>query len=111
MRSMTKSPVDLAREALAVGNASLPAYSSKYSRKDYTLPQMFAILCLRAFFKADLRGIEQILLDFSDLRNVLELRKVPDFSAISRAEGRLFKTGALSSGCLELYWSVLGRAA
>ena len=41
---MTKSPRAVAREALAPARGSLPAYSSKYSRKDYTQHQLFAVL-------------------------------------------------------------------
>ena len=44
---MTKSPLAVAREALAIGQRSLPTYASKFSRKDYTLPQLFALLVLR----------------------------------------------------------------
>jgi len=35
---MTKSPIDLVHEALAVGQEALPIYASKYSRKDFTPP-------------------------------------------------------------------------
>lgn len=48
---MTKSPLALAREALAIGQQSLPAQSSKFSRKGYTLAQLFALLVLRKFFR------------------------------------------------------------
>jgi hypothetical protein len=111
MRSMTYSSLDLAREALAIGEAGLPRYSSKFSRKDYTLPQLFAILVIRQFFKLDLRGTEQLLRDFSDLRKVLGLQKVPDYSTLCNAEKRFLQTEALSSGCLELYSTVQPRAA
>jgi hypothetical protein len=36
MRAMTKSAVRLAREALVVGQRALPAYSSRYSKHDFT---------------------------------------------------------------------------
>ena len=36
---MTKSPIALAREALAVGGEALPLYASRFSRKDFTQPQ------------------------------------------------------------------------
>src|SRR4051812_44450260 len=56
-RPTTKSPVTLAREALAVAQESLPAYSSKFSRHDYTQHQHFALLALREFLKTDYRGL------------------------------------------------------
>jgi hypothetical protein len=93
MRSMTKSPVALAREALAVAEAALAAYSSRFSKRDFTQPQLFAILALRQFFKTDYRGTVQMLHDFSELRNVLKLKKVPHYSTLCYAERRLLKKG------------------
>lgn len=55
-RPMTKSPLAVARKAMAVAEASLPRYSSTRSRKDYTQHQLFAALALRQFFKTDYRG-------------------------------------------------------
>ncbi len=53
VRSMTKSAVQIARDALAVGEAALPAYGSRYSRRDHTQPQPFALLTLRRFLRTD----------------------------------------------------------
>jgi len=91
MRTMTKSPVALAREALAVGQAALPPYASRFSKKTYTQPQLFAILALRQFFKTDYRGVVQMLRDFSDLRKTLRLKAVPHYSTLCYAERRLLK--------------------
>jgi hypothetical protein len=96
MPPMTKSPLALARESLRAAQEALPAYSSKYSRKDYTLPQLFAILVLKQFFQADFRGIEQLLKDFSDLRQALGLQKVPDSSTLCRAQQNLLKKGLMT---------------
>ena len=96
-RSMTKSPMALAQKALQVANASLKPYSNKYSPRRYTQPQLFTILVLRQFFKTDYRGIEQMLYDFSDLRHVLGLNKVPDHSTLQKAEARLLKKGLLKA--------------
>jgi len=79
-RPMTKSPVRLAREALKVARKALPRYSNRFSRRDFTQAQLFAILALRQFFKTDYRGIVQMLEDFSDLRKALGLKKVPHYS-------------------------------
>jgi len=100
MRSMTKSPMALAREALKVGQEGLPRYSSPFSRRDFTQGQLFAILVLRQFFKTDYRGVVQLLHDFSDLRETLELQKLPHYSTLCYAEKRLLKKG-LSTGCLQ----------
>lgn len=94
--AMTKSPVALAKEALKVAQGALPAYSSKFSKKDFTQPQLFSILALRQFFKTDYRGTVQLLRDFSELRSILGLKKVPHYSTLCYAEGRLVKKGLLS---------------
>ena len=70
---MTKSPRAVAREALRLARESLPAYSSKYSRKDFTQHQLFALLALKTFFKTDYRGVVQMLADFAELRQDLGL--------------------------------------
>ncbi len=93
MRTMTKSPIALAREALRVAQAALEPYSSKYSPKRFTQPQLFVILVLRQFFKTDYRGIIQMLSDFTDLRKVLRLKQVPHYSTLCYAEQRLLKKG------------------
>jgi len=98
---MTKSPVALAKEALKVGQSGLARYSSRFSRRDFTQPQLFAILVLRQFFKTDYRGVVQLLEDLSDLRKALHLEKVPHYSTLCYAEKRLLKKG-LSSRFWEL---------
>lgn len=80
----------LAREAL-------PAYSSRYSRKDYTQHQLFAVLALKTFLKTDYRGVVAALADFAELRDDLGLKKVPDHSTLCYAEQRLLKRGTSSS--------------
>lgn len=92
-RTMTKSPLALAREALSVGQAGLPLYGSVRSRHDFTLPQLFAMLVLREFFKTDYRGMVQLLEDLSDLREVLGLKKAPHFTTLQKAKQRLEKGG------------------
>ena len=79
----------LVREALAVAQESLPAYSSKFSRHDYTQHQHFALLALREFLKTDYRGLEAMLLDWAELRETLGLSKVPDHSTLQKAAERL----------------------
>jgi len=92
-RKMTKSPLALAKTALRTAKASLPTYSSRYSRHDFTQHQLFAILLLRQFLRTDYRGIIQMLKDFSGLRNALDLKKIPHYSTLCYAEKRLLKKG------------------
>jgi hypothetical protein len=88
---MTKSPLRLARTALVTARQALPPYSSKFSRKDFTQHQLFALLVLREFLKQDYRGLEQLLADWSDLRQALGLAKVPDHSTLQKAAQRLLE--------------------
>jgi Transposase domain (DUF772) len=90
-RCMTQSPLALARAALAAAAEALPAYSSKFSRKDFTQHQLFALLVLREFLKTDYRGLEALLRDWSDLRRALGLSKVPDHSTLQKAAQRLLE--------------------
>ena len=94
---MTKSPRAVAREALRLAQESLPPYSSKYSRKDYTQHQLFALLALKTFFKTDYRGLTQMLDDFAELREDLGLAAPPHYSTLCYAAKRLLKKG--SSSC------------
>lgn len=91
--AMTKSPLALGKQALAVAQDALPAYSSPFSPHKFTQPQLFAILVLRQFFRTDYRGIVQILADASDLRSALGLQKLPHHSTLCYAQKRLVKKG------------------
>jgi hypothetical protein len=93
---MTKSPRAVAQQALRLAQETLPAYSSKFSRKDYTQHQLFALLALKTFFKTDYRGLVQLLRDFAELRQDLGLDDLPHYSTLCYAAGRLLKKGRSS---------------
>jgi hypothetical protein len=100
---MTKSPRAVAREALRLAQQALPAYSSRFSRKDFTQHQLFAALALKTFLKTDYRGVVQFLADFAELRDDLGLKEVPHYSTLCYAEQRLLKRGtSSSSSCVPL---------
>jgi hypothetical protein len=98
-RKMTKSPRAVARGALRLGQEVLPAYSSKFSRKDFTQPPLFAILAPKTFLETDCRGVVQHLAGFAELRSDLGLSKLPGHSTLCYAAWRLLKRGAPSSSC------------
>ncbi|MFC7738831.1 hypothetical protein ACFQX4_24205 [Roseomonas sp. GCM10028921] len=111
MRKMAKSAVQVAREALAAGRAALPEYGSRYSRKDYTQPQLFALLVLRQFLRTDYRGVVALVAEWSDLRRTLGLTKVPHYSTLAHASRRVLadaEAGGLSSR-FSLPWSGVPR--
>ena len=96
---MTKSPIALVREALAVSGEALPLYASRYSRKDFTQPQLFAILVLKKFLKTDYRGVVALLREWSDLRRALKLTRVPNYSTLCYAQQKLSKKGLSIGSC------------
>jgi hypothetical protein len=97
---MTKSPRAVAKEALRLAKEALEPYSVVRSRKDFTQHQLFAVLALKTFFKTDYRGIVQLLIDFAELREELGLTKVPHYSTLCYAAGRLLKKGrSCASSC------------
>jgi hypothetical protein len=87
--TLTKSPLRVAREALAVAHRRLRAYAHKFSPKKFTQPQLFACLVLKTFLKTDYRGLVAHLADHSDLRAVLGLEVVPHFTTPQKASRRL----------------------
>ena len=89
MRSLTKSAVRMAREALAVGRENFPAYSSRTSRHDFTQAQLFALLALRQFLRTDYRELVTLVAEWGELRKALRLRKVPHYSTLAYAARRL----------------------
>jgi len=91
-RAATRSPLVLAKKSLAIAQAALPVYSSKFSRHDFTQPQLFSCLVLKEFLHTDFRS----LTDFEELRQTLGLAKVPDHSTLVKARKRLGKARALT---------------
>jgi hypothetical protein len=98
-RVATRSPVALARKALQIAADAIPAYSSKFSKKTFTQHQLLAILALEQFLRTDDRGIVALLADWSDLRDTLELPKIPHPTTLFQARKRLAKKGALNACC------------
>ncbi len=76
--------------AYRLGKATLPDHASKYSRKDgFTLPQLFACLVLRQFYKLSYRGTEALLKDSPTWRKAIGLERTPDHNTLSDAFGVL----------------------
>lgn len=88
---MTRSPLAFTRKALEVARAALPAYSSKFSKKDFTRHQHVALLALKTYFKMGYRDVAELLRDWSELRTTLGLKKIPHYTALQKAHARLKK--------------------
>src|SRR3974377_429664 len=89
MDALSKSPIQVGLEALAVGERCLRSYAHKFSPHVYTQPQLFTCLVLKTFFRTDYRGIVAILDDMSELCDLLDLRTVPHFTTLQKACQRL----------------------
>lgn len=90
MSMTSKSPLAVAAAAYEAGKHALPRYAHKFSRKDYTCAQLFAILVMRKFFKQDYRGVIAFLADMDRVREVLELGdKLPHYTTIQKANAKL----------------------
>ena len=78
-----------ARVAMDVATAILPTYRSRFSKHQFTQPQLLAILCLMRYEDWTFREAEVRLREHSELRAVLRLSSVPDYSTVYRFLQRL----------------------
>jgi hypothetical protein len=76
--------VKFATIALQVGQATLPAYRSKFSKRRFQQPQLLAILCLVRYEDWTFREAEIRLAEHTELRRALGLRHVPDYTTVYR---------------------------
>jgi hypothetical protein len=110
MSRTTKNPIALARAALEAGKDALADYSHRKSPHKFTQPQLFAMLVLKQFFKLDYRGLVEWVTRWTELRDALELERVPHYSTLCYAEGRLLKKGAPVDSLMQRFASPGGVA-
>jgi len=67
----------------------LPEYSSKFSRKDYTLRQHVVMLCLKIKLKQRYREFSDLLQTMTVVQEILCLDKVPHWTTLDKAFLRL----------------------
>lgn len=73
------------RAAFFVARDALPKYSSKFSRHDFTLPQLFACLIVKEHQRKSYREIEDLLRDSPHWCREIGMSKVPDHNTLCRA--------------------------
>lgn len=78
-----------ARTALEVGRAVLPPCRTRFSKHQFTQPQLLAILCLMRHEDWTFREAEVHLKEHRELRETLGLKSVPDFTTLYRLLKRL----------------------
>lgn len=63
---------------------SLPKYSSKFSRKDFTLQQHVVLLCIKVKLKQRYRQFCEIFDLMTEIKHILGLSKTPHWTTIDR---------------------------
>jgi len=73
-----------ARVALEVATQVLPPYRTRFSKHQFTQPQLLAVLCLMRYEDWTFREAETRLREHQELRAALKLREVPDYTTLYR---------------------------
>jgi len=73
------------RAAFCLARGVLPRYFSKFSRHDFTLPQLFACLIVKEQQRKTYRDVEALLRDAPHWCRDIGMRKVPDHNTLCRA--------------------------
>ena len=81
--------LSFARVALEVARSVLPSYRSRFSKHQFTQPQLLAVLCLMRYEDWTFREAEVRLSEHRELRRVLGLASVPDYTTLYRFLKRL----------------------
>jgi len=98
------------RTAYQLASQSLPDYSCKFSRHDFTLPQLFACLVLKEHMKRSYRGAEAVLKDADHWLKDIGLSRAPDHNTLCRAASFLLRACCVNK-LLDVIarWAALGR--
>src|SRR5579862_5691597 len=80
-----KSPRRVMCAAFELARGALPRYSSKFSRHDFTLPQLFACLIVKEHQRKSYREVELLLRDSDHWCRDIGMKKVPDHNTLCRA--------------------------
>jgi len=78
-----------ARVALQVATQVLPPYRTRFSKHQFTQPQLLAVLCLMRYEDWTFREAEVRLREHHELRAALHLPAVPDYTTLYRFLRRL----------------------
>ena len=79
------------RAAHQLATQCLPKHSHRFSRQDFTLPQLFACLVVREHQKKSYRGAEALLADCPEWLADIGLCRAPDHNTLWRAFKHLVK--------------------
>ena len=99
------------RAAFRLARDALPPYSCKFSRRDFTLPELFACLVVKELLGRTYRGAEALLRDCRPWCRDVGLARVPDHNTLWRAASFLLAKCRVSR-LLDAVarWAALARA-
>jgi len=81
--------VGICPDRLGSGSGGAPPYRTRFSKHQFTPPQLLAILCLMRYEDWTFREAEVRLGEHRELRQALGLARVPDFTTVYRFLQRL----------------------
>jgi hypothetical protein len=81
--------IPFAQTALEVSRATVPRYRTRFSKHQFSQPQLLAVLCLMRYEDWTFREAEVRLREHRELRRALKLRRVPDHVTLHAFLGRL----------------------
>ena len=87
-----RSPLELLHRAYELGHRVWPGHASRFSRHDFTRPQLFACLVVRESLRLSYRKAEAFLADVPDWLASIGMTQVPDHNTLWRAFGALLAT-------------------
>jgi transposase len=85
----SKSTLEVARIAFEAAKQALPQYSHPKSPHKFTQPQLISCLIIKQLRALDFRGIHVMLTEWSEIRRILGLQRVPHFTTLCAASKRL----------------------
>jgi hypothetical protein len=91
------SPRKVLKLAYELAQEVLDPFASRFSRMDFTQPQLFSCLVLREHQKKSYRGAEVLLSESPGWLADLGLSKAPDHNTLCRAFKNFMKPGLASS--------------
>src|SRR5690242_19430971 len=80
-----KSPRKVILVGCRLTREALPEHTSKFSRHDFTLPQLFASLVVKEMLQRSYRQAEALLADCSHWCRAIGMAKAPDHNTLWRA--------------------------
>lgn len=104
-----KSPRTALRVAWDLACLTLPTHTSKFSRAEFTLPQLFACLVVREMLQLSYRKAEAFFRDSPDWLADIGMNRPPDHNTLWRAFGVICTLRRLNR-MLDLHAQLLRRA-